>query len=264
MTINFLDGNANKALLILYFKKDFKSIKGYLTIALAIGAVFLNYIFVNIILKSSESSIPNLDQSLFWYGILVSYRLFGILIAIILAFDLISNDFSKNTSMALYSILPRKTYLLRNYILLLIHLAFLELISFITFDIVIFLFFQSFLNFTTLIMGFLYMYIYLSFVLTLTFCISTLTKRTFLSIMIPFVYFFIIDQILPGTDLHFLSYSYYVDNISLGIQNLLFGVPFLINSVEMIWSLIIFFSLPVILFLISIFGFQYQDIKTSR
>ncbi len=252
-----------RALLYLYYKKDFKSFKGYLCILISIIPVLFTYFQIKGILDwEIEITQSVINLGVFWNSYIFQVIQFGIFIPIILSCNIISGDFSRKTAMTIYSIIPSKAYLISNIFFILIHLAFLELISMVSIGIMVLVLMNRVVSINILLIGYGYSFIFLTFFLAFTFILSTLTKNTIIAVIIPILYINI-EFLFIQYDMELLSYRYYSDVLANFIQNAFLNTQYIIDSNKALSSLIIFLSVPLILFIISIYGFQQLDIRTS-
>ncbi len=253
-----------KVLLSKYFKKDFKSGRAYICIYLSFIPTLSAYFFI-LGINNWDNNITQIiiDKDIFWGSFLGQLTQFGPLISLILAFNLINGDFSSNTAMILYSTISRRKYLISNIISLLLHLMFLEFISFVSFGILSLLLLNITVSVNIIVMGFIFGFVHLSFMLAFAFMISTFSRNTVISLLLPILYLWIMEPIFYQLEMELLSFNFYSRIILDIIQNVFFDSHYIIDPNLVIFGPLMFFSLSTIIFLISIHGFQLQDIKTS-
>lgn len=256
--------NYEKVLFSFHFKKRFISIRTLVCMILSITPTF--YILINIqaFIDPNTAIDQNfLDVAIFWSGFIGQKTMvsFFRMIPVIIAVDIISGEFSNKTAMILYSTVPRNRVLLTKIIFLISYMLFFVLFSFISFGIVFLFKFNLIVSINFLITGFSLIFIDFTFILSLTVIFSALNRNTIISFLIPLLYINV-EPIFESLEMELLSYSYYKNNIYSFFERILFDYPVHIYG-DTILTFIVFFSAPVIIFLITFYGFKQLDIRTN-
>ncbi len=257
--------NYEKVLFSFHFKKRFISIRTLVCMILSITPTF--YILINIqaFIDPNTAIDQNfLDGAIFWSGFIGQKTMvsFFRMIPVIIAVDIISGEFSNKTAMILYSTVPRNRVLLTKIIFLISYMLFFVLFSFISFGIVFLFKFNLIVSINFLITGFSLIFIDFTFILSLTVIFSALNRNTIISFLIPLLYINV-EPIFVSLEMELLSYSYYKENIYYSLERILFIGKSIIIDGNIILSLIVFFSAPIIIFLITFYGFKQLDIRTN-
>jgi ABC-type transport system involved in multi-copper enzyme maturation permease subunit len=245
----------------LYIKRSIKGIRFYICgLLVFIPCIFSYFLLIDMLTWGIPISQSLFDFNIFWNGFIFQWIQFGMLIPIILACCLISQDFSKKTAPIIYASIPRSKYLSFNIFFLIIHLIILEIISFISFGILSLIIMNKIVSVNLLFIGFFYILFYLLLYLSFTFILSSLTKNSIIALFIPIVYINL-EGLLINFDLELLSFRYYSYNISRLITSFISLYEPIIFSGEILFSILVLILLPLALLIISIFGFKFIDIR---
>ncbi len=112
--------------------------------------------------------------------------------------------------------------------------------------------------------GFLIVFFDLMFYVSLTLLCSALIRKSLIAFILPLFYIFLqAGGFFESFDIYLLSHSYY----KLKIFNLSHSIVYshFESSVTTgtIFDLVIFFALPILLFLITIYSFKHIDIRVD-
>lgn len=204
-----------------------------------------------------------LDQQIFWSGFIgTGYsNLFFKFIPIIIAVNLVSGEFSNKVAMGLYSMVSRNRMLISKIIFSIVYLSLILIFSFVLFELVVLLTLGLTVSIDILVTGFFLIFLELIFWLLLTLSCSALTHNTLIALGVSYFYLSIAPT-LEYYKMTFLNYNYYRKNIYFFLQRTLFD--FQNGSFEnLILSFITLFSLPVIIILITFYGFKRLDIRIN-
>lgn len=246
-----------------YFKTRVISIRTIICILLSLIPLSYTLISIDAIIRSHI--IVNqiiLDNEIFWWGFIGAtfFSPYFLMIPLIIAADIVSGEFSNRTAMVLYSTVSRNKVLLSKIMFLLVYLLIFLLIPLISFGIMSLILFNLTVSMNILINGFFLVLVSSIFILSLTFTFSALTRSSIISFLIPFLYFSF-EPVFELFNVEFLSYSYFRKNIYLFLQNIFFNESFIVN--DLVLSYIVFFGAPIIVFIITFYGFKRLDIRTN-
>lgn len=244
-----------KNLFSFYLKKRILSIKFILCILFSILISFSQSTFGGTI------SSQYLDEYIFWQKFVgvFSLTIFPLYFPIIISADIVSGEFSNKSAMIIYSTESRTKILSIKLLILIISIFILNLFYFLTFLIIAFIKTGIFVSIHIFLIGFLIVFIEFLFISSLTFMISALTRKTFVSFVLPFFYLSI-TSFLEYYELELLSYNSYKMKVIFFFENLLFNEQIIFSIVKNI-SIIIFFGLPLLIILITFYSFKRLDIR---
>jgi len=246
-----------RILFSLYYKRNVKTVRAYISLFFAI----LPNLFTIGIMNSQVHYITQgiFENETFWQFFIVNSLSFSPLVSIFLSGSIISQDFSKGTAQLIYSSISRKKNLLSNLRFLILHTLLLQLFSFTVFSIQGIIVLNKVVPPGLFILGFVFTFVYSLFYLSFTFILTSLTRNTVVSLLIPFFYLnFTYSLILM--DMKFLAISYYTDTITEVV--LFYFWKGIINVNDgLVLSIMVLSLLPLILFFISIYGFEVVEIR---
>jgi len=248
-----------------FFKKILKSWKTIFCVIMIIFPVFTAYHKLSFML-SNPSRYPTITQYDIDYLFFNSFVGFSILLFrlmyIIIFSDIVSGEFSNKFAMMLYSTPPsRKRILLSKVIAIILYSTALELLSFVIVGVGLLISTGLIVTLEVLLVGFLMVFLTFLFSFSISFMLSALTRNIIVSILIPILHFFFVEQFFIILDLENITYYYFVNMMNEVISNyLLTGA--IILGIEEVSYLIGLISAPVIIFLITIFIFNKLDIRT--
>ncbi|KKK44232.1 MAG: ABC-2 family transporter protein [Candidatus Lokiarchaeum sp. GC14_75] len=250
-----------RILISFYFKKIFKNIRLIFCLIFILIPLANSFIAIqNLINSSVEINQITLDSSIFLGSFLSFSIIYANTLPIIISCDIISEDFSKKTALVLYSAVSRKKVMISKILSITSYLLFFQSISFIIFSIMSFVTLGLVISVNISILGFFLIFINMIFIFSLTFCFSALTRNTIMALLIPLFYTYN-EQLLILFNLKFLSYNQQVQTILLFIQSILLNGNVSLDYIELLISFIIFFSLPLIIFIITYKLFKRVDIR---
>ncbi len=252
-----------KTLFPLYFKTRLLSIRTIICILLSL--ITLSYTVMTIDIFTRSNIIVNqtlLDNQIFWSGFIGAtlFSSYFLMIPVIITADIISGEFSNKTAMVLYSTVSRNKVLLSKIMFLLVYLLIFLLIPLISFGIMSLILFNLTVSMNILINGFILILVSSIFILSLTFAFSALTRSSIISFVIPFLYFSV-EPIFDLFNMELLSYSYFRRNIYYSLQNFFFNEMYVVN--DLVLSYFVFFGVPIIVFIITFYGFKRLDIRAN-
>jgi hypothetical protein len=94
-----------------------------------------------------------------------------------------------------------------------------------------------------------------------SFLLSSLTQNAFVAFLVPFFYIYFSDFFI-ALDMELLSYNYYRDTVFSFFKDVLIHSNYTINDFPLlIFSLFMYFGLPIILFIVMYFEFKKIDIR---
>jgi len=243
--------------------------KGIFSIQFIMCILFSLIPIMQIIFLYPELNInsQNFLNSFFWgdfVGNTLIYAPFFSLISVFLAADIVSGEFSNKSAMILYSIGSRSKILVIKILYLLFNIIILAVISFLSFTIYGLIKFGMIAEMRFYLAGFLVVLFNLMFYVSLTLMCSALIRKSLVAFILPLFYIFIqAGYIFESFDLDLLSHSYY----NLRVFHLFWSVVFsgIESSMTLgtIFDLVIFFALPILLFLITIYSFKQIDIRVD-
>ncbi|KKM01119.1 hypothetical protein LCGC14_1797640 [marine sediment metagenome] len=244
-----------KNLFSFYLKKRILSIKFILCILFSILISLSQSFFARTI------DSQNLEEFIFWQNFLGAFSLaiWPLYFPIIITADIVSGEFSNKFAMIIYSTESRTKILFIKLLCLIISIFILNLFYFFTFLIIVFIRTGIFVSMHIFLIGFLITFVEFLFISFLTFMVSALTRKTFVSFILPFFYINI-TSFLEYYELELLSYNSYKMMVISFFENLLFNEQIVFSIVKNI-SLIIFFGLPILIILITFYGFKQLDIR---
>jgi hypothetical protein len=135
----------------------------------------------------------------------------------------------------------------------------LMVISFSSFVIITSIISNLYVSLHILLTYFFFIFIDLMFIVSLTFMFSTLTRNTITSFIVPFLYI-TIEPFFKAFELELLSYSYFKMIVFNFLEDIIFIERILIRDNTII-SFIAFFGLPILILLITFYGFKQLDIR---
>ncbi len=257
---------AKKILFFHYFKKRVLSIRTLICFIILIFPIFMS---LGPIPFNNEINQNTVDKDIFWDQFINAYTIVFRFFPIIIAFDLISGEFSNKTAMILYSTVSRNKVLISKILLSIVHLSIILIFSFIIFEIAVFLSFNFTISTPILISGFFLIFIDLFFWLSVTIMISALSKNSIITIGIS--YFIInaeLQMLFFGEYIYvfkFISYTYYENSIRFFLRNLIFNQNIIYNQniffENLILSFAVFICAPLIIYLITFYGFNKVDLN---
>lgn len=142
---------------------------------------------------------------------------------------------------------------------MIISIFILTLFYFLTFLIIAFIKTGIFVSIHIFLIGFLITFIEFLFISSLTFMTSALTRNTLVSFILPFFYINL-TSFLEYYELELLAYNSYKMKVISFFENFLFNEQIIFSIVKNI-SLIIFFGLPILIMLITLYCFKQLDIR---
>ena len=241
-----------------FFKKILKSWRTIFCVIMIIFPVFTAYRMLN---SNPINTQYNIDYLFFNGFVGFSILLFRLMYIIIFS-DIVSREFSNKFAMMLYSTPPsRKRILLSKVIAIILYSTALELMSFVIVGAVLLISTGLIVSLEILLIGFLMIFLTFLFSFSISFILSALTRNVIISILIPILYFFFVEQFFIVIGLEKFSYYYFVNRMIEVISNYLLSGAFILGIEEVSW-LIGLFSFPAIMFLITIFIFSKLDIRT--
>lgn len=250
-----------KNLFFLYYKKNFTSLKFVLSLIPIIWIVMLTTGYVYNQLDWRPIITQRIvDADFFWQGMIFQFRQFGPLMPIIITSSIVSYDFAKNTAPLIYTSISRKKYLVSNLIFLILHQILLLTISFLVMDIILFVLVQKFISFHVLLIGFLYALVLMIFYTSFTFILSSLLLNSNISLLIPIIYW-IFGVILLNTGLELLVIDYYANDVWEFVITYILSGKFRAEGHFLHLDFIAFIFVPIVLFVLSIRGFQLIEIR---
>jgi ABC-type transport system involved in multi-copper enzyme maturation permease subunit len=183
------------------------------------------------------------------------------LISIMITADLVSGEFSNRTAMVLYTNINRKTFMRAKIEFLVISLVIYVSLLWISLIIATFVLFHSVISFNYLITGYVLVFTYLLFYVSFSFLLSSLTQNTFVAFLVPFFYVYF-GGFFIALDMELLSYNYYGNTVFSFIKDILIHNNYTINDFPLlVFSFIMYFGLPIILFIVTYFEFKKIDIR---
>ena len=183
------------------------------------------------------------------------------LISIMITADLVSGEFSNRTAMVLYTNINRKTFIRAKIEFLVISLVIYVSLLWISLIIAISLLFHAVTSFNYLITGYVLVFTHLLFYVSFSFLLSSLTRNTFVAFLVPFFYLYF-SEFFIALDMELLSYNYYGDTVFFFFKDIIFSNNYIINDFPLlVFSLFMYFGLPIILFIVTYFEFKKIDIR---
>jgi len=268
----------------LYVKKNVKTLRHILLIILSLLPVF-SVIFFEYFLTFRQPYTPRkLNVFLFWDSFIGGFNTFGVFIPILLSYNVISKDFHTRTALTLMTEIPRRKYIIWNILLTIGHLFLLILLPFLIFNLVIYIKTVSFVMPIIFIIGVLFIFIFSLGFLSFTFILTSLTQNSAISLIIPIIYF-TFNYFFQIFEIPLLSLSYHFDQVFNYLRDVFlftFHVPsasetifphldlliFIIRAADvpiltggLIFSFLVIILFPIILFILSIHGFNLIDIR---
>ena len=224
---------------------------------------------IQFILLYPELTISNQNvlNGFFWIDFVWNALLFSpffSLISVFLAADIVSGEFSNKSAMILYSIGSRSRILLIKILYLLFTIFILTIISFLSFTIYGLFNFGMIAETRFYLAGFVIVFFDLIFYVALTLMCSALIRKSLIAFILPLFYIILqAGYFFESFDLDLLSFSYYklkMFDLFKSIFYSHFESPVTIGT---IFDLVIFFALPILLFLITIYSFKQIDIRVD-
>ncbi len=250
-----------KNLFFLYRKKSFANIKFLLSLLPIIWIVMLSTGYVYNQLDWRPIITQRIvDADFFWQGLIFQFMQFGPVVPIIITSSVISYDFAKNTAPLIYSSISRTKYLASNIIFLVLHQIFLLTIAFLVMDIIMFILVQKLISLNVLLIGFFYVLALMIFYTSFAFILSALLLNSNISLIIPIFYWFF-DIILLNIDLEMLAIDYYANDFWEFIFTYILSGNFHAEGHILHIDFVVFIFVPIVLFLLSIRGFQLIEIR---
>ena len=186
------------------------------------------------------------------------------LISIMITADLVSGEFSNRTAMVLYTNINRKTFMRAKIEFLVISLVIYVSLLWISLIIATFVLFHSVISFNCLITGYVLVFTYLLFYVSFSFLLSSLTQNTFVAFLVPFFYVYF-GGFFIALDMELLSYNYYGNTVFSFIKDILIHNNYTINDFPLlVFSFIMYFGLPIILFIVTYFEFICLTMEITR
>jgi len=183
------------------------------------------------------------------------------LISIIITADLVSGEFSNRTAMVLYSNINRNTFIRAKIEFLVISLVIYVSLLWISLIIATSILFHAVISLNHLITGYVLVFTLLLFYVSFSFLLSALTRNTFVAFLVPFFYLSFSDFFI-ALDMELLSYNYYRDTVFSFFKDVLIHSNYTINDFPLlVFSLFMYFGLPLILFIVTYFEFKKIDIR---
>ena len=253
--------HTEKNLFFLYRKKNFATIIFVLSLIPIIWIVTLSTgIIYNQLDMLVEITQRIVDGDFFWQGFIFQFRQFVPLVPIIITSSIISYDFAKNTAPLIYTSISRKKYLASNIIFLILHQILLLTIAFLVMDVIIFVLVRKFISFHLLLIGFSYALLLMIFYTSFTFIISTLILNSSVSLLIPLLYWFFGFTLLQ-IDLELLAIDYYANDFWEFVYIYILSGNMYAERYILHIDFVVFIFVPIVLFLLSIRGFQLIEIR---
>ncbi len=243
--------------------------KGIFSIQFIVCILFSLIPLLQFILLYPELTInsQNLLNSFFWGDFVWNALLFSpffSLISVFLAADIVSGEFSNKSAMILYSIGSRSKILIIKILYLLFSIFILTVISFLTFTIYGLIKFGMIAEMRFYLAGFLVVLFNLMFYVSLTLMCSALIRKSLVAFILPLFYIFLqAGYIFESYDLDLLSHSYYKLRVFRLFQSVVYSRFETSMAIGTIFDLVIFFILPILLFLITIYSFKQIDIRVD-
>lgn len=182
------------------------------------------------------------------------------LISIIITADLVSGEFSNRTAMVLYTNINRKTIVRAKIEFLVVSLVIYVSLLWISLIIATSLLFHSVISFNYLITGYILVFTHLLFYVSFSFLLSSLTQNTFAAFLVPFFYLYF-GGFFIALDMELLSYNYYGNTVFSFFTDVLFNNYTINDFPLLVFSFIMYFGLPIILFIVTYFEFKKIDIR---
>ncbi len=246
-----------KHLFSFYLKKRIFSITFIVCIILSLILVFQST--SNEFKFRDINSQFKVDAYIYWENIKAIFSLIFVFVSIIIAADAVAGEFSNRSAMIIYATESRNKILAIKLLSLITSIFILMLFYFSTFLLVIFFKTNLIVSIHIFLTGFLIIFIGLIFYAILTFMISSITRSVALSFILPFFYL-IVQPFLEDLELELLAYSSYISKVLIFFENSFFHEQIIFSNVTII-SLITIFGLPILILLISIYGFKQLDIR---
>lgn len=243
--------------------------KGIFSLQFIVCILFSLIPIMQIIFLYPEITIhsQNSINSFFWHDFVGNALMtspFFSLISIFLAADIVSGEFSNKSAMILYSIGSRTKILIIKILYLLFSIFILTVISFLTFTIYGHIKFEMIAETRFYLAGFLIVFFNLLFYVSLTLMCSALIRKSLIAFIIPLLYIFLQSGFLfESFDLDLLSYSYYKLRVYDLCQSVVYSHFETSMTIGTIFDLFIFFALPLMIFLITLYSFQQIDIRVD-
>ena len=257
--IDFTEG----FLFTFYLKKGIFSIQFITCVVFSLIPLLQFILLYPEVTINSQNSLNRFFWGDFVWNALLFSPFFS-LISVLLAADIVSGEFSNKSAMILYSIGSRSKILLIKILYLLFTLFILTIISFLSFTIYGLFNFGMIAETRFYLAGFLIVFFDLMFYVALTLMCSALIRKSLIAFIIPLFYIFLqVGYIFESFDVYLLSHSYYklrVFNLFRSIVYSRFESPVATGT---IFDLVIFFALPILLFLITIYSFKQIDIRVD-
>jgi ABC-type transport system involved in multi-copper enzyme maturation permease subunit len=246
-----------KILFSLYYKRNVKTVRAYISIFVAI----LPNLFMIGIMNTQVNYITQeiFEYEIFWQFLIVNSLSFSPLVSILLAGSIISQDFSKGTAQLIYSSISRKKNLFSNLRFLILHTLLLQLLSFITFSIQGIIVLNKVVPPGLFLVGFVFVYIYSLFYLSFAFVLTSLTRNTVTSLLLPFFYLNFASFFIQ-MDMGLLAINHYSNTITEVVLIFLWNGA-IIMTTDVYLSIFVLLSIPLILLFISIYGFEVVEIR---
>ncbi len=185
---------------------------------------------------------------------------FGPVVPIIITSSVISYDFAKNAAPLIYTSISRTKYLASNIFFLILHQILLLTIAFLVMDVIMFILVQKLISFNVLLIGFFYVLALMIFYTLFAFILSALLLNSNISLLIPIFYWFF-DIILLNIDLEMLAIDYYANDFWEFIFTYIYSGSFRAEGHFLHIDFVVFIFVPIVLFLLSIRGFQLIEIR---
>ena len=182
------------------------------------------------------------------------------LIAIIITADAVSGEFSNRTAIVLYTNISRKAMIRAKIEFIVISLVIYTSLLWISLTLATLLLFHAVISFTYLITGYVLVLAHLLFYASFSFLLSALTRNSFVAFLVPFFYLYF-GGFFVELDMALLSYDNY-GNILYSFFSDVKTTNYIINDFPLlVFSFIMYFGLPIILFIVTYFEFKMIDIR---
>ncbi len=249
-----------KHLFSFYLRKMILSFKFILCILFAM--------FIGSLAQVNSANLGNisshvLDKNIFWQNFvgMFSLAMYPLYFPIIIAADIVSEEFSNRSAMIIYSMESRTKVLSIKSLSLIISIFILNLSYFLSFLIFTLIRTGLIVSLHVFLIGFLITFIEFIFISSITFLASALTRNTFVSFILPFFYISI-ESFLVYYELGLLSYTSYQTKVISFFEYIFFSEQINFSIVKSI-SIIMFFGLPILIMLITFYCFKQLDIRTD-
>jgi len=250
-----------------YFRKSFFSIRTILCLILLFFPLFNLILSYNTYINPLVEYHQNFINNAYFWGDFMENNLNNIflpilpLISLLITADSVSGEFSNRTAIVLYTNLSRKTIIRAKIEFLVMSLVIYVSLLWISLIIATSILFHAVISFSFLITGYILVFAHLLFYVAFSFLLSSLTQNTFIAFLVPFFYISF-SGIFITLDMELLSYNYYGDTLFSFFGDILSPNNYIINDFPLLlFSFIIYFGLPIILFIVTYYEFKRIDIR---